>query len=135
MRDKNASRQKILRTTALTALLIGVIGSLYFMYDIGRNQKSILLLGLFTLWVLSPFIGLFISDQLSKRWWDKIKTWLYWAIIILTIVSLTIYSKVLTISHTKPAFNFLAVPFFSWLVILTIMLIAKRLTLKDTDET
>lgn len=135
MTDKNTSGQNILRTTALTIILVGTIGSLYFMLNAGSNQKSILLLGLFTAWVLSPFVGLFVADRLSKRWSDKIHSWLYWTMVILTVVSVTVYSGLLTPSQTRPAFNFLVVPFLSWLVILTILFIAKRLSRKDRNQT
>ena len=56
---------------ALFALLMGIAGaviSLWFMYNAGRNQPSVLLIILFTLWVLSPFIGLLVLNNISKRW-------------------------------------------------------------------
>jgi hypothetical protein len=45
--------------------IVGAIGSLYFMFKTGRNQKSILLIVLFTGWVLSPFAGLFLATKIS----------------------------------------------------------------------
>jgi hypothetical protein len=47
----------LLRTVALILLVVGAVGSLYFMFNAGRNQKSILLIILFTAWVLSLFAG------------------------------------------------------------------------------
>jgi hypothetical protein len=135
MTDKNSSGQNLLRTTARTILLIGSVGSLYFMFRIGSNQKSILLLGLFTIWVLSPFVGLLFAKRLSRHWTDKMSTWLYWTIIILTVASLTVYSGILTLSQTPPAFNFLFIPFLCWLVILTILLFANRQSRRDKKQT
>jgi hypothetical protein len=101
------------------------------MFNAGSNQKSIVLIGLFTAWVLSPFIGLVVANRLSKPMSAKIHTLIYWTILILSVASLTVYSGALTPSKTKPAFNFLVVPFLSWLVILTIFFIVKRQHLKQ----
>ena len=125
------SRQNILRTISLTTLLVGTIGSLYFMFTAGSHQKSIVLLVLFTAWVLSPFIGLFVANQLSKPLSAKIHTLIYWTIVLVSVASLTIYSGALPSSQTKPAFNFLVVPFLSWLVLLTVFFIVKRQHLKQ----
>lgn len=131
MKNTKTSRQYILRTTSLTTLLVGTIGSLYFMFNAGSNQKSIVLIGLFTAWVLSPFIGLVVANRLSKPMSAKIHTLIYWTILTLSVTSLIVYSGTLTPSQTKPAFNFLVVPFLSWLVILTIFFIVKRQHLKQ----
>ena len=110
----------------LTALLIGAIGSLYFMFKAGSNQKSIILIGLFTVWVLSPFVGLFIANKVTSIWTAITRQLLFWLMLSLTIVSLIAYSGLMTIPDSKPAFVFLALPFISWLVILTIFLIARQ---------
>ena len=135
MTDKNSSKQNLFRTAALTILLIGTMGSLYFLFKTGSNQKSILLLGLFTAWVLSPFLGLLFTYRLSKRWTEKMSTRIYWTIIILTAISLTVYSGILKLSQTPPAFIFLFLPFLLWLIISIILLIAKRESSKDNKQT
>jgi len=48
-----------LRTAALIIALVGAVGSLYFMFNPGREQKSVLLLTLFT--------G---ATMISKGWAD-----------------------------------------------------------------
>ena len=126
MTDNNTARQNILQTMFLTALLIGAIGSLYFMFKAGSNQKSIILIGLFTVWVLSPFVGLFIANKVTSIWTAITRQLLFWLMLSLTIVSLIAYSGLMTIPDSKPAFVFLALPFISWLVILTIFLIARK---------
>ena len=126
MTDNNTARQNILQTMFLTALLIGAIGSLYFMFKAGSNQKSIILIGLFTVWVLSPFVGLFIANKVTSIWTAITRQLLFWLMLSLTIVSLIAYSGLMTIPDSKPAFVFLALPFISWLVILTIFLIARQ---------
>jgi FtsH-binding integral membrane protein len=134
MIEKNKFNQNLLRTMALTILLVGSIGSLYFMFNAGSNQKSIVLLGLFTAWVLSPFVGLFVANRIFTHWAVTTRQLIYWLMVALTIVSLIAYSGALTPSNTKPAFIFLVIPFLSWLVILTALLVAKRLSRKDTNQ-
>ena len=50
-----------LQILALIALLVGAIGSLIFMFNAGHRQNSIILITFFTIWVLSPFVGLLIA--------------------------------------------------------------------------
>jgi hypothetical protein len=122
-----------LRIMALIAMLVGAIGSLGFMFYAGRNQNSVILIALFTTWVLSPFVGLLIADKISKRWTVNTSVTLYWLMIVLSLGSLIIYSGALIPLGTKPAFKFLVVPFISWLLILTVIPIVSRLTYKHND--
>jgi hypothetical protein len=131
MTENNTSNQNILRATALTTLFVGTIGSLYFMLKVGSNQKSIILVVLFTVWVMSPFVGLFVATLLNKLQSGIINSRYYLTMIVLSIVSLIAYSGILTPTQTKPAFTFLVVPFLSWLIILTIIFITKRQNLKQ----
>ncbi len=101
MADKKNIQSKFLGTTALIVALVGAVGSLYFMFSAGREQKSIILLGLFTAWVLSPFVGLFISNKISNRWTAPARALLYWLIIVLTIGSLVAYSGAFNTPETK----------------------------------
>ena len=130
MAENNKSNQNILQTTALTTLFAGTIGSLYFMLNAGSNQKSIILVGLFTVWVMSPFVGLFVATRFTKRRTGKVNSLYYLTMFVLSVFSLTAYSGILTPPQTKPAFNFLIVPFLSWLVILTNLFISYRQNLK-----
>ena len=134
MTDTNLNRRSLLRTTALTILLVGAIGSLYFMFKAGSNQISIILLILLSGWVLSPFVGLTIADRFSKRFTDKIYSRVYWTMIALAVASLIAYSGALIPPGTKPAFIFLVVPFVSWLFILIIFLITKRHSRKGGNQ-
>jgi hypothetical protein len=102
-------------------LLLGAAGSLILMFNAGRNQKSVILIVLFTGWVLSPFIALLIADVISKRWLIKTRVTLYFLTLFITLVSLLSYSEVLNAPGTKPAFKFLIVPVISWVLILIII--------------
>lgn len=134
MNDNRTSNKTILRSTAIMVALLGIIGSLYFMFNAGSNQKSILLLGIFTVWVLSPFIGLFLVTKISNRFAVANNSSFYWLMIILTIGSLVAYSGTLSPPATKPAFMFLIIPFVSWLFIATVYLIAKRKSNKSNNS-
>ena len=82
MVDKKTGNLKLLRTVATVVSIFGAIGSLYFMFKAGRDQKSILLIVFFTAWVLSPFAGLFLATKTS--YWRIIPAaeLLYWLMII-----------------------------------------------------
>ena len=134
MTNTKTSRHNILRTTALLILIVGTIGSLYFMFIAGSNQKSIVLIGLFTAWVLSPFVGLIFADRYSRQLTENMNIWLYLTMILLTIASLTVYSGIWKLLKTPPAFKFLIIPFLSWLAILIILLIAKRQLRKGNKQ-
>ena len=134
MTDKKTSNQNFLRTTALIVALVGAVGSLYFMFSAGREQKSIILLGLFTAWVLSPYVGLFISNKISNRWTVPARRLLYWFIIVLTIGSLVTYSGAFNTPETKNAFVFLIFPMILWFLIVTVFLIAIKISNKNLNS-
>ncbi|HEX4566097.1 MAG TPA: hypothetical protein VH138_05670, partial [Vicinamibacterales bacterium] len=70
-----------LRTAARIALVGGAAGSVLLMMHAGARQRSILLLSLFTGWVLSPFIALALANVRSPNWQPIIRTALYGAMI------------------------------------------------------
>ena len=125
MKSKTKSNQNYLRIGALVALSVSSIGSLYFMFNVGRNQKSIFLLVLFTGWVLSPFVGLVIANTISKPWLVPARKTIYRVMVILSIASLIAYSGILSPTNLKPAFMFLIVPLASWVIILIVILFHK----------
>ncbi len=134
MTEKKNSNQGFLGTIALIAALVGAVGSLYFMFSAGRKQNSIILLGLFTAWVLSPFVGLFISNKISSRWTFPARALLYWLMIILTIGSLVAYSGAFNTPQTKNAFIFLIFPLISWFLIVIVFLIARKISSKNLNS-
>ena len=121
-----------LRTIALIALLFGAVGSLYFVINAGRNNTSILLPALFIIWVLSPFIILLIANSISKRRSFLIRKTIYWVMLIITVGSLIFYSEFNT-PGTRRTFIFLVVPLISWLLIIIVILITRRLSRKTND--
>jgi len=128
---KKLTNYNLLRIIALIVLFAGAIGSLVLMFNAGRDQKSILLIVLFTGWVLSPFVGLFIADMISKRWLSKTRLAIYLLILFITLASLIFYSGKLNVPGTKPAFKFLIVPLISWVLILVIVPIKRKRSSKS----
>jgi hypothetical protein len=115
----------LLRAVALIAVVVGAAGSVALMLRVGhRNGSSIpgILLILFTVWVLSPFIALAVADYVSKRWSVVTRTTLHSVMLIVTLGSLAIYGDVaFGPPRPKPASMFLLVPLGSWLL-MTIVL-------------
>jgi len=97
-----------LHKIALVLLFAGAAGSVGLMLRTGHNNKSVLLLALFTGWVLSPFIGLLVAGRPSGRWSLFMRSTYYIILVlVLTLGSLIGYSGILSPPGTKPAFVFL----------------------------
>ena len=106
------------RTIALVFLIVGAFLSVKIVLYTGRKNTSFILPILFMLWVLSPFLLLFIANLFSKYWKEISTKMLYSLMILLSIGSVFCYSGGLQLpSNSKPAFIFLIVPFISWCLI------------------
>jgi hypothetical protein len=116
------------------ALLIGSAGSLYFMFRTASKQPSVLLMGLFTAWVLSPFLGLLLAERMVSPLKTSLRQRFYWLSLALTILSLTAYNGSIRIASTKPAFIFLLIPFLSWIAMLTVWVILRRSLPKGDNQ-
>ena len=107
-----------LRTAAPIAVLAGAAGSVGLMLRAGRRNQSQILMLLFGIWVLSPFVAAFLAHVFSKRWPVVTRATLYAVMLALTVGSLTIYGDfVFGRLQAKAGFVFLVVPFASWLLI------------------
>ncbi len=116
-----------LRATALIATLVGAAGSCGFMLYTGRRNQSRVLLLLFAVWVLAPFVGLLWAFAVSKRRSVNTRAMLYGLMLILSSASLAIYGYVaLGPPRAQPAFAFLVVPPASWLLIAIVGLLSAR---------
>jgi len=133
MKNKNNSTQRFIKIIALVSLVVGTAGSLYFMFNVSRENNSVVLIGLFTFWVLSPFVGLFVVKNFSTSWSAIARIVLYWLMVVLAIGSLIAYSDVLTPDTAKPAFIFLVVPLASWFLIVIVVITVRKLFKKNSD--
>ena len=115
----------LLHAVALTAVVAGAGGSVGLMLWVGHRNPSRILLVLFAIWVLSPFMALLLADMVSKRWSVLTRVTLHCVMLVLTLGSLAIYGYVvLRPTGSKPAFVFLVVPLGSWLLIAIVVSIA-----------
>jgi hypothetical protein len=99
------------------ALVVGAAGSITLMARAGARQRSIVLLGLFTGWVLSPFLALAIGNSRARLWQPATRTALYGAMIGVSFISLSIYALQAMFPEMKAGFIYLVVPAACWLLI------------------
>jgi len=109
----------------LIALLAGVVGSVGLTLYAGRHNPSRILMLLFTLWVLSPFVALGLAHVVSERWSLLTRAALYGLMPVLALGTLAIYAEVaLGPPRAKTASVFVVVPPASWLLIAVVLGIA-----------
>jgi ACR3 family arsenite efflux pump ArsB len=114
-----------MRFVARIALVAGAAGSLGLMFRVGARQNSLLLIVLFTGWVVSPFVALALAELASTRWSGLTRATLHGLMVVLAAGSVAIYADVaFGPSRPQPAFMFLMVPFGSWLLLTTVVPIA-----------
>lgn len=102
--------------------MAGAVGSIALMLRAGQRQQSRILIGLFTIWVLSPFVGLVVANMVSKRWPVMIRAALYGVMLMVSLGSLAIYADD-TLGHRRAqaAFVYVVVPPASWLIMAIVM--------------
>jgi hypothetical protein len=115
MKDETAAAVTGLRLTALIALVIGAVGSIGLWIRAAQHPPPLIIV-LFVVWVLSPFVVLGIGHVVAKRWAPSTQTALYWVTLLVTVASIAIYAHD-AVAHrtTHPAFVYVAVPPASWL--------------------
>jgi len=131
MKDDLVGHDKLnlFRLLALGVLVAGALGSLDLTLKAGHNNKSFILVALFVIWVLSPFIIFLIANIASRRWSFLARVMLYILTIFITVGSLVGYSGALTPPGAKPAGVFLIVPLLSWvLIVITYLIVSFRKT-------
>src|SRR4249919_3652953 len=102
--SKTIQGPRLLRGIALIVIFIAATSSVWLTLYMGRKNSSILLIALFVIWVLSPFVALFVADRISKSWNFATRAILYVLMFFVSAVSLAAYSGVLHVPDTKPAF-------------------------------
>jgi hypothetical protein len=106
------------RSISTLAVPIGALGSWAFMYRVGQNNPSALLIILFTLWVLAPFAVMASVSLISKRWSPRARNSFDLLTLILTVASLLVYgAAAFGALRTRPALVFLVVPLISLLAL------------------
>ncbi len=128
---------RLLRVAALVALVVGAAGSLGFMFRAGQHTPRLLLI-LFAIWVLSPFVIILWAITVSKRWSVLTRAALHYVTLIVTLGSLATYGGWV---HLKPpgsgnAFLFVIIPpasliFIAIVLAITAWISSRRLHAND----
>ena len=129
----------LLRTSALIGALLGAVGSVGFVLWAGRRNDSRMLLVLFAVWVLTPFLALLAANLVSRRWSVVSRAALHGVILVCALATLAIYGVfVLGPSNAKSVFAFIVLPPATWLLIAVVVplaaLVAGRLAKTPFDR-
>jgi hypothetical protein len=113
-----------LRTTVLIAVVAGAVGSIALTLRAGRATPRLLLV-LFVLWVLAPFVALAWATVVSTRWSAVTRAALYAVALFVTLGSLAVYGDLIKRpAGTANAFVFVVVPPVSGLLLAIVGAIA-----------
>jgi len=102
---------RLLSAAAPIAALAGAVGSVGLVLYAGRNNKSLILMIVFALWVLAPFAAVLLANVVSKRWSALTRATLHGSMLLLMLGTLAIY-VVVALRPPRPqgAFAFVMVP-------------------------
>jgi hypothetical protein len=114
----------LVRPMALGAVVAGAVGSVGLMLWVGHRNPSLVLILLFVIWDLSPFMALLLADMVSKRWSVITRATLHIVMLVISLSSLALYGDVVLRPRRQPAFIFLVVPLGSWLLITIVVPVA-----------
>ena len=120
---------RLLRTTALIAVLVGATGTVVLFFRASEHTPPLLVV-LFMIWLLSPFVILGWANVISKRWSVLTQAALYCVTLVIALASLAIYGNVIVITrHGAPkAAPFVVVAPASFLLTAIVVSIAARVS-------
>jgi len=85
---------RVLSAVAKVALVVGTVGSVGLMLRVGGHKTSgILLLLLFGVWVIAPFVGLAWIGQIARHWPERSQAMLCGLTLAIAVSSLAIYGE------------------------------------------
>ncbi len=109
----------------MITVIAGAVASLGLMLYASRFNKSPILVLVFAVWVLSPFVATLWASTVSHRWSAPARAALNAVMVVLALGSVFIYGAVASGQiRAKVGFIFLVVPFASWLLIVAVVSIA-----------
>ena len=106
-----------MRVAAVIAASIGGAGSVTFMVRASQHPPRVLLV-LFTLWVVSPFLVLAWANVVSRRWSVVVRAMICGVTFVVAVCSLLVYGGVVDVrpAGSANAFLFTIVPPVTWVV-------------------
>jgi hypothetical protein len=131
-RDERSAR--LLNIVSKVATVVSAIGSVTLLLYMGRRNKSIVLMVLFSIWVLAPFVGsLLLNALIAKRGSAIERTALHVAMLILAVASLALYADtVLRPPISQPVFRFVLFPVVSCVLIIIVVVTAAYVSRRGT---
>jgi hypothetical protein len=113
-----------LRTATLVASLTGALGSLGLLFHASRTRPP-LLMALFVIGVLSPFVAIVFTRVVSRRWTVPTQVTLCIVTLVIALSSLAVYlNDALRPRRAQAAFVYIVVPMASWLVLAIVIPVA-----------
>jgi hypothetical protein len=107
----------LMRMTAQIAVVAGAVASAGLLLQASSRAPRLLLV-LFELWVVSPFLALAWTNMVSKNWTVLTRATLYCMTLVLALGSLAIYGQLISPPANRPhAFVYIVVPPASWLIL------------------
>jgi hypothetical protein len=115
----------LLRALALFAVIAGAVGTVVMLLRAGQRTPRLLLV-IFIVWVLSPFVALGWANVVSKRWSVLTRATLYSVTLLLTLGTPVIYADVIPLRRpgSANALLFVVVPPASWMLMTIVVSIA-----------
>ena len=100
------------------AIVVGAVGSVaLFLRASQRKGPTPLLIVLFVIWVLSPYVLLVVARLFAKRWPPSSRAWIHLAAVVVAALSLVAYS-VTALGPSEPKTQvFVLVAPVSWLLV------------------
>lgn len=80
-----------LRSVGLAVLGLGAVAALILLLRAGQHMPRILV-PMFVVWVLAPFIALLLVDRFSTRWSALTRSTLYVLMLVVSIGSVALYA-------------------------------------------
>jgi len=116
----------MLNVISKVATVVSAVGSVALLLYMGRRNKSIVLMVLFSIWVLAPFVGsLLLNALIAKRGSAIMRTALHVAMLIIAVASLALYADtVLRPPVSQPVFRFVLLPVVSCVLIIIVVVTA-----------
>jgi hypothetical protein len=124
---------KLFRVTAIVIWAIGAGVSVNLTLFAGHNNKSALLVGLFVIWVLSPYAAMLAAYVFFRRRPPMVRVTVYGLMLVISIISILAYSNTFNPFAGKPAAVFLIVPLILWVVILVALPVALSRSRRNID--
>ena len=107
----------LLRVAGVAALFVGAAGSIGLFFHASEHPPPLLIV-LFLIWILSPFVALGAIEMISKRWSVVTRSTLYVVMLVVAFGTLAVYGYDAIARRTaRAAVVYVLVAPMSWLLI------------------